>query len=92
MNHDFDAVEMHRPIGLRTDIPYLVKLSTGDRFCWTSGSAENGMAALDELATQRSANKAGRAGHQDPRHLWPLTATMRFDCASDLPADALQKW
>jgi hypothetical protein len=79
MNHDFDAVEMRGPIGLRTDIPDLIKFSAGDRFCRTSGAAENGMTALDELAAQRTANEAGRAGHQNTRHVSPITAMMRSD-------------
>ena len=79
MNYNFDAVEMRGPVGLRTDIPYLVNLSAGDRFCWTSGPAENGMVACDELAAQRPANEAGRAGYQNTRHVLPLTAVMLSD-------------
>ena len=75
MNHDLDPVEMPRPIGLRTDIADRSKQNTVDRFCRTSCAAKNGMAAVHEFATQRTADETGSTGHQNARHASPFTAT-----------------
>ena len=102
--HDnFDTVEMLRQVGRSADISDRPKFEARDWLRRTPGQPEHRMAALDEVGAQRTANEAGRTGHQDasqappsPRRPRRLSNQSRRryvrEMAVPIPASSVSTW
>ena len=91
MNDGLDPVEMPGPVGLPADVTDRAQLDTRHRFARAPGSAEDNMAAVGQPAAQRSADKSGRAGHQDAQRASTCRGRPRLDWARARRANALER-
>ena len=63
MNDRVDGDEMLRPGCLRADFPDRAEIEPRDRLDRAARQADHPMAAFDQPAAQRAADKAGGPGH-----------------------------
>ena len=82
---------MLRPGRLRGDFPDRAELDPRDRLGRAARQADHTMAAFDQPAAQRTADKTGGPGHQNLRQPRSSAARPARDYASDLAGNALKR-
>jgi glycosyltransferase involved in cell wall biosynthesis len=70
VDDDVGAIEMFAPARLRRNLADRAHLDAGYRFRRDARQAAHGVAALDQAATERAADKSGGTRHHNASHAW----------------------